>query len=131
MRHSAALLHEALDTCQSVGVAPKNREKPGVLVPIQLGSALRAPYGWTSRMRREERWPERGETKAIHIGFWMNVTLALGVYGPYCLGAPLGLFFLGGWRGVAVGFLAGLAVQVALLLLIGPIFIALRGRRFS
>lgn len=52
-------------------------KRPGALVSLEVRSFLRAPFGWTNRMRREEGYPEPGATRRVPMGLWANVLLGL------------------------------------------------------
>lgn len=72
-------------------MGPEPGDKPRrVFVPFEIGSFLRAPYGWTNRMRRSEGYPARGETRRVRIGALANVLLGLALYGPIVVGAVIG-----------------------------------------
>jgi len=89
---------------------------------------LRAPYGWTNRMRREEGYPELGECRpGPPIGFWRNVGAAIVVYGPTVVGVVAGWLAWGGWLGVLLGVGAGLLIQMIAVLVMLPV-IAFRQR---
>jgi hypothetical protein len=88
-------------------------KRPRVFVPLEVGSFLRAPFGWTNRMRRDEGWPERGASKSVRIGLWGNLAVGLALYGGPVLGALVGWQLWGAWIGVAIGLLLGVGVGVA------------------
>lgn len=90
----------------------QSSRKRSVLVPFDIGPSVRAPFGWTNKMRREEGWPLRGQTRPAHAGFWPNLALGTFLYGPYLAGATIG-GLTGGFPGVMIGLAGGLIVQLA------------------
>jgi hypothetical protein len=89
-------------------------KRPRVLVPFEVGSFMRAPFGWSNRMRRDEGWPERGTSKRVPIGLWGNLAVGLGLYGGPVLGALLGWQWWGGWIGAAIGCVLGTGLGMAI-----------------
>ena len=88
--------------------------------PAPWLSMLRAPYGWTNRMRREEGYPDRGDASGARpIGWKGNLLMALGLYGPFVIGAYVG-WRSGGWVGLAIGAVLGPAVALLVLLVVAP-----------
>ena len=90
-------------------------KRPRVLVPFEVGSFMRSPFGWTNRMRRDEGWPERGASKRVPIALRGNLAIGLGLYGGPVLGALLGWQWWGGWIGTAVGCVLGAGLAMALI----------------
>ena len=80
-------------------------KRRGGFVPLEVGPFLRAPFGWTNRMRRAEGWPERGASRHVPIGLWGNLALGLALYGGPCLGTLVGWRLWGGLIGAAVASL--------------------------
>lgn len=87
-------------------------ERQRVLAPLDVVSLLRAPYGWTNRMRREEGYPALGQSHTVRLGFWRSLALAVLMYGPPIVGALLGWRGWGGWIGAGLGAMMGVLVQV-------------------
>jgi len=103
--------------------------KPSRLfVPVEVASFLRAPYGWTIRMRREEG-ALLGEQPRVTMGFWTSLAAALAAYGPVTVGALLGWRGWGGWPGAGLGALLGLTAQLIVFLAAVPIVQLVRSRR--
>ena len=104
-------------------------ERRRILVPWQIGSFLRAPYGWTNKARRAEGWPERGERQAVPLGFWANVLIGLALYGPAVTGAALGWLTRKEWSWVFFGAVIGFAVQILVVIVAAPVVGMVRDRR--
>lgn len=83
-------------------------------VPLDLLSSLRAPYGWTNKMRRAEGYPEIGDlqSRSARKGLWWNVRLALVVYGPWIAGAGIGFAINPAMQGAVFGLIGGVVVQL-------------------
>lgn len=107
---------------------PEGKKVRGVL-PLEVASFLRAPYGWTSRMRRGEGHPARGERHPTTLGFWTSLMATLATYGPVTVGALLGWRGWGGWGGAGLGALLGLTVQVVILVVALPVIWLAKSRR--
>jgi hypothetical protein len=89
-------------------------KRPRVFVPFEVGSFMRAPFGWTNRMRREEGWPELGASRHLPIGLRGNLALGLGLYGAPVLGALLGWQWWDGLLGAAIGCVLGTGLGMAI-----------------
>lgn len=107
---------------------PADNKRPGALVPVEVGSFLRAPFGWTNRMRREEGYPEPGATRTA-IGLWANVLLGLVLYGPIVVGGVLGWRSWDSLLGVGLGAAVGLVITLVLGLVAIPAVAFLDWRR--
>ena len=106
---------------------PDPDDRRRVVAPLDLG-ALRAPYGWTNKMRRAEGWPEIGERRSVLLGFWQNLSLGLVIYGPFVIGAGLGWWAHQQWAWALYGAGIGVGIQLCLGLLVAPLLAMVRRR---
>jgi hypothetical protein len=95
--------------------SPRSRAR--LPVPVEVGSFLRAPYGWTNRMRRAEGWPERGARGSVRIGFWRNAGMGVALYGGPIAGAVVGWHVADGLLGAVIGMVLGAGLGMALAVL--------------
>ena len=72
-------------------------------------------------MRREEGYPQRGETRRVPIGLWANVLLGLAIYGHILLGGILGWRASDSLWGAGLGAAIGLVATGVLGLLATPV----------
>lgn len=96
--------------------------KRRVLVPFEVGSFLKAPYGWTMTQRRKDLGPPRPLSRRARTT--MNWTLAL-TYLAMAASAWLGAVV---WHGL-VGALIGFGILVVLGSFVGVVLMVLTGVR--
>lgn len=83
------------------------QRKPRVLVPFEVGSFLRAPYGWPIQQRRRERGPQRPLSRRTRRR--LNAGL-ISIYLLLAGGAWIGMVLWHGWLGAALGIALGFAL---------------------
>lgn len=101
-----------------------SREESPRTVPLDLLPMLRAPYGWTNRMRRAEGYPGLGAGPPVRVGLMGNLVLAVSLYGLPVAGGVVGWQVWGAWSGVLIGVLMAMVV-VAMVAMIVAVIVAL------